>query len=109
MFSSRRFYELSEKVDLDIDEIFDYTEKEFGLEQAVKYVSEFDTVFNQLIDNPKLGKKRNEIKDGLRSFPKSSHIIFYRILNDRIRIVRFFKVVVMYLILSINYNNLINS
>jgi len=57
MSSPRRFYELSEKTDQDIEKIFDYTVKEFGFEQSVKYVSEFEIVFNQSIGNPKLGKK----------------------------------------------------
>ena len=45
------FYELSSDADSDIEEIFNYTFEEFGIEQ-------------------------------------SSHVIFYRVLKDRIRIVR---------------------
>jgi len=82
------FYELSPEADTDIEEIFDYTEREFGLEQAVAYVSGFDDVFVQLIHNPELGKERKEIRKGLRSLLKGKHIVFYRILEDRIRIVR---------------------
>ncbi|MDN5212812.1 type II toxin-antitoxin system RelE/ParE family toxin [Fulvivirgaceae bacterium BMA12] len=67
----KRFYELSAEADQDIDAIFDYTEIEFGFDQAVKYVSEFEDFFEQLLHNDELGKKRDEIKAGLRSFPKS--------------------------------------
>lgn len=81
-------YELSTAADRDLDEIFDYTLTTFGLEQAVKYLSEFETLFDQLVSNPHIGKSRNEIKLGLKSFPKSSHIVFYRIFTDRLRIVR---------------------
>ncbi|MDX9789405.1 MAG: type II toxin-antitoxin system RelE/ParE family toxin [Candidatus Kapabacteria bacterium] len=35
-----------------------------------------------------MGGTRNEIKESLYSFPKDNHIIFYRILDDHIRIVR---------------------
>jgi len=83
-----RYYELSTKADHDIDDIFDYTEKEFGFDQAVKYVSELEPVFQLIANYPKSGKKRDEIKIGLRSFPISSHIIFYRIFKHKIRIVR---------------------
>ncbi len=82
------FYELSVEADKDIEAILDYTAEEFGLDQAVTYVNAFDDVFTELLDNPELGRRRPEIRQGLRSIAKESHIVFYRILKDRIRIVR---------------------
>ena len=79
---------LSEIADEDLEDIFDYTTTEFGLEQAEKYLNEIEDVFQNLLLNPELGKTRNEIKEGLYSFPKDNHIIFYRILENNIRIVR---------------------
>ncbi len=81
-------YELSEIADSDIDAIFDYTEREYGFDKAVGYVSGFEELFSLLLDNPELGRIRSEIRDGLRSIPKDEHIVFYRILSDHIRIVR---------------------
>ena len=81
-------YELSLAADSDIEEIFEYTEKEFGFEQAVKYVLAFENVFTDLIESPELGRNRDEIKFELRSLVKESHVVFYRILEDRIRIIR---------------------
>lgn len=83
-----KMYELSAAADRDLQDIFDYTTEKFGFEQAVKYVSEFEILFSQLVNNPHLGKSRDEIKAGLKSFSKSSHVVFYRILRERIRIVR---------------------
>ena len=83
-----KMYELSAAADRDLQDIFDYTTEKFGLEQAVKYVSEFEILFSQLANNVHLGKNRDEIKAGLKSFSKSSHVVFYRLLRDRIRIVR---------------------
>jgi len=83
-----KYYELSAKADHDIGSIFDYTEKEFDFNQAVKYVSEFEPVFQLIAAFLESGKKRDEIKIRLRSFPISSHIIFYRIFKQKIRIVR---------------------
>ncbi len=57
-----KFYELSTEADQDISDIFDYTEAEFGLDQAVTYVSAFDECFSQLVNNPKLGRERTEIR-----------------------------------------------
>jgi len=88
MSPSRRFYELSPEADQDISEIFDYTVDEFGIDQAVSYLSQFDDLFGQLVDNPELGRERPEIRAELRSIAQESHVVFYRILKDRIRIVR---------------------
>lgn len=88
MSSVKRFYELSVAADEDIEEIFEYTDKEYGQDQAIQYLSDLEELFAQLTDTPALGKSRDEIKTGLRSFPKAEHIVFYRVLKDRIRIVR---------------------
>lgn len=88
MNMSEQFYELSEKADQDMADIFDFTGKKFGIDQAVHYVSEFEAVFQLLVTQPQLGKKRDEIRIGLRSLTHSSHIVFYRLHKGKIRIVR---------------------
>ncbi|WP_312421486.1 type II toxin-antitoxin system RelE/ParE family toxin [Epilithonimonas sp.] len=84
----RKIYILSEIADKDLEDIFNYTFNEFGFDQAEKYLLEIEEIFQNLILNPQIGKKRDEIKQGLYSFPKDNHIIFYRILVSHIRIVR---------------------
>jgi len=81
-------YKLSREADKDIEAIFDYTALEYGLQKAADYTSQFSTVFHQLSQEPELGRARNEIKIGLRSILQNKHIIFYRVLEDHIRIVR---------------------
>jgi toxin ParE1/3/4 len=88
MTQIRFTYRLSREADHDLEEIFDYTLCEFGLEQAIIYVSEFEGAFVILVANPEPGRKRDEIRNGLRSFVKGNHTIFYRILKNHIRIVR---------------------
>nr|WP_298002519.1 type II toxin-antitoxin system RelE/ParE family toxin [uncultured Flavobacterium sp.] len=44
--------------------------------------------FYFLFKNPFSGTNRTEIKEGLYSFPKDNHIIFYRIFSNHIRIIR---------------------
>ena len=80
--------EISRVADLDLEDIFDYTVAQYGVDRAIKYVSSFDEVFDYLSLHPTLGRDRPEIRTGLRSLNKEYHIIFYRILVDRIRIVR---------------------
>ena len=82
------FVEISMAAEQDLEDVFDYSLQEHGLGQAVKYVSSFDEAFQNLTTYPEIGRARLEIRVGLRSILKSYHVIFYRILSDRIRIVR---------------------
>ena len=41
-----------------------------------------------LADNPKMGRTRNELRAGLRSWPIGNFLICYRLLDDDIEIVR---------------------
>jgi toxin ParE1/3/4 len=82
------FYVLSDDADIDVDTIFEYSLDEFGIDKAIAYHEGLIKLFKQLTQFPEEGKARNEIKNGLRSMVYFSHIIFYRILSDHIRIVR---------------------
>ncbi|HEA20902.1 hypothetical protein LCGC14_1257710 [marine sediment metagenome] len=81
-------YVLSEEATSDIDDIFKFGEYKFGIAQAIKYLIGLEGHFEKLANNPDIGRERNEIKVGLLSLPYISHIIFYRKLSDKIRIVR---------------------
>lgn len=81
-------YKLSEYADYDLEAIYDYTTYHHGFNQAIKYLTELDVVFKQLVISPEIGRKRNELKLGLFSIIEQEHIIFYRILENHIRIVR---------------------
>ena len=88
MLGKLDYYELSEEADFDLDEIFDYTEKEHGFNQAVIYLTNLDAIFQSLVANPHIGRARNEIKKELYSIDEQEHIIFYRIIDSYIRVVR---------------------
>ena len=81
-------YILSEKTQDDINELFKYGNNNFGKNKTIAYLVGLQTYFSSLIKSPKIGRQRNEIKKGLYSFPYKSHIIFYRIFTNHIRIVR---------------------
>jgi len=81
-------YILSTEADRDLEGIFDYTAESFSVDQAVKYLNELDETFSSIVSNPEIGRKRDEIKEGVRSLVKSSHIIFYHIGHDHIRVIR---------------------
>lgn len=81
-------YELSSAADVDLDEIFDYTVNKFGFDQAVFYLGSIVDVLETLPSNPHLGKQRAEIRNELYGVLHGKHVIFYRIMFDRIRIIR---------------------
>ena len=88
MASSIASYELSPEAEQDLSDIFDYTEMEFGLEQAVRYLKDLDHCFIQLCNNPSIGRERSEIRAELYSFVSQSHVVFYRVQTDRLRVIR---------------------
>ena len=81
-------YELSLEADNDIQEIYAFTAAKFGIDQAIRYLLGFEDLFNQLCLQPHTGRHRGEIKEGLRSIGYVSHVVFYRVMDTRIRIVR---------------------
>ena len=81
-------YRLSEETQNDLRGISLYTQENLGNKQAKHYLVELAAGFENIARSPKLGKSRDEIERGIRSFPVSRHIIFYRTVPECIDIVR---------------------
>ena len=88
MASTQYSYELSHEADNDLQEIYDYTAAKFGTDQAIKYLVGLDELFLALCLHPHSGRMRNEIRKGVRSSSYVSHIVFYRVIEKHVRIVR---------------------
>lgn len=71
-----------------IEEIGEYTQSEWGIKQRDKYLDELDKAFHTLTRNPKIGKECSEIAPYLRRFPKGKHMVYYRIEDKFVTIVR---------------------
>ena len=71
-------YVLTEAAETDLDNIGRYTRDNFGLPQAVLYLSDLGDAMEMLVAHPEAGRERGELARGLRSFRRSSHLIFYR-------------------------------
>ena len=80
-------YVLAQRVIAEVDEIALYTAGRWGREQSVKYVRELQQRFAWLSENPMLGRARDEVVAGLRSFRQGSHVIFYEVREDQIVII----------------------
>ena len=80
-------YLLSAIAQQDIISIRDYTMNTWGQEQVSTYLSQLEQRFELLASNPQLGKKRNDVKEGYRSFQEGRHVIFYRVSEVGIEII----------------------
>ncbi len=82
-------FTLTNKAKSDLKSIAAYTQRKWGKDQRRVYALQFDDAFHMLSDQSKMGIQCGYIKEGYRKFPISSHIVFYRNLNqENIEIVR---------------------
>ena len=71
----------------DLDEIWRYIAQDHP-EAADKYIRAITSRFPTLALTPLMGRERPELSPGLRSFVVGHHVIFYRLFEDRLEIVR---------------------
>lgn len=71
----------------DITEIWGYIAEDSEL-QADAFVDRLDAKFRLLAQQPGLGRIRDEVAAGLRSFPVGRYVIFFETSQDGIAVVR---------------------
>lgn len=82
-------FRLTKKAKSDLTSIAAYTQRKWGREQRRAYLKQFDDAFFLLAETPSAGVNCDAIRSGYRKFPHTSHIVFYRIIDDyKIEIVR---------------------
>ncbi len=80
-------YGLRRLAQQDLKEIWHYSLEQWGLEQAERYLDALFSCFDDLADNPQMGRPRDDILPGIRSFPQGRHLIFYDINDQGIEII----------------------
>ncbi|MEG4032843.1 type II toxin-antitoxin system RelE/ParE family toxin [Microcoleus sp. w1-18aA5] len=80
-------YRLSQQAVKDLEDIWIYLAQQDELGADLQMVRLLDR-FPMLAQFPNMGRGRNELLTGLRSFPVKPYIIFYIILPERVEIVR---------------------
>lgn len=73
--------------EVEINEIIDHVAAD-DVHAAVAFYKRLRDVFKLISENPKVGRERQELSEGLRSFPAGSYLIFYRIRVREVAIVR---------------------
>ena len=72
----------------DLIQIWHYSYNKWGADKAVEYLLQLDSGMQELIKNPLLGKSRDIVRTGYRSIQINRHVIYYRIDEDVIDIMR---------------------
>jgi toxin ParE1/3/4 len=79
---------ISKKAVADLEEIWLYTVEKWSIEQADRYYNLIVDEINYICKNINAGKSMEHVRKGYRASKVKSHLIFYRVLNDTIEIIR---------------------
>jgi toxin ParE1/3/4 len=71
----------------DLHEIWEYIAQD-NIEAAERLVNRIEELGQLLAQHLHLGRQREEVAAGLRSFPMDRYLVFYRPIEDGIEIVR---------------------
>jgi toxin ParE1/3/4 len=72
----------------DLIDIWLYSYTEWGESLADDYLDQLNTGICNLLANPEIGIDCNYVREGYRRFQINKHLIFYRIRNTEIEIIR---------------------
>jgi toxin ParE1/3/4 len=71
-------YKFTLNAERDLENIIDHTLQNWSIEQTNAYLDGLESQAQLLAENPGLGKIRQELTEGLLSFPYESHILYYK-------------------------------
>jgi toxin ParE1/3/4 len=83
-----RSLRLSPKARADLDKIWTHTAETWGLDKADSYLRTLDDGLELLRDNPLIGREASGIKPGYRKLVSGSHVIYYRLGDRAIDVIR---------------------
>ncbi|HEV7182870.1 MAG TPA: type II toxin-antitoxin system RelE/ParE family toxin [Leifsonia sp.] len=74
----------------DLSSIWDYTEDNWGSQQAELYLNEIRAAFERIAKRPDRGRVCDEIRAGYRRYATGSHLVFYVVSNNdgRVDVIR---------------------
>ena len=79
---------ISKKAISDLEEIWLYTFEKWSLEQADRYYKLIFDEINYICKNNTAGKSMEHVRKNYRASKVKSHLIFYRVLNETIEVIR---------------------
>ena len=72
----------------DLEDIYLYSAREFGLQRTEDYILAIETSFQYLANDPLISRKCDYIHQNLRAFNVGSHVIFLKITDYGIAVIR---------------------
>lgn len=81
-------YVLSPRAQTDLEEIWDYTVRTWGVDQAEDYTRLLQRAIETVAYDPRKGGSCDEVRAGYRKYPAGSHMLLYRNVDFGIDIVR---------------------
>ena len=80
--------ELTPKARRDIDDIWERSFERHGAAQAETYIRGVERAMQTIAEDPRRGRPCDEIRSGYRKFAVGSHMLFFRVADGAIVIVR---------------------
>jgi toxin ParE1/3/4 len=81
-------YRLTPAAEGDLEAIWSYTARQWGLDQANRYIDILTSAFAQLAERPKKAPACDTIRPGYRRCGVERHMIYFRITAYGIAIIR---------------------
>ncbi len=78
---------ISPEASQDLSEIINYFASK-NIDAGERFVDEFDKKCKYLANFPNMGRSYENIKSNLRGVPLDDYIIFYRVINSEVEIMR---------------------
>ena len=82
--------EVSSLVELDIEDIAQYTYIHYGLEQVDKYLDAIMQAMQKITENPGIGHNRGDLPENYKAFRVEKHIIAYKLKDQIVYVSRIF-------------------
>ena len=79
---------ITKKAVSDLEEIWLYTVEKWSAEQADRYYNLIFDEINYICKNNTAGKSMGHVRKGYRASKVKSHLIFYRVINDTVEVIR---------------------
>lgn len=81
-------YRLQPEALNDLEDIWFYTAKKWGVEKAIEYIDLLNAKFSAIAEQPLLNRERLEFTPPVRLHHHRSHLIVYTLIDEGIVIIR---------------------
>ena len=81
-------YALSPAARADLEEIWNYTVRHWGVAQAERYTRDIQAACEALSDGILVGRSAEDIRAGYRKVAVGSHVVYFRERADTLEVIR---------------------